>query len=292
MFPVAASHRHRKQRQGPRWRGQLGVRVRWGGVSGLVAAAIWGRDRQVLANLVGALPLLQRLGSDGEGASAHGEEHDERPQQQGHHGPQDAVQQDAGVMGTPPQHVIGPGTQSERTGKLYWQKWTLTLKNQQELVIIWLLQPWLWSSAGETVNNLVLQIEVRGQRQQIVKRTTLCHLRRSPPCQFSQPHTSSCFQSVHSTPSHRGGGQLTSSAGWRSRWRTGCRPPWWSNPPTTGRCLCSSGCPAHRGGRTSTETETHVTDGDSRSFCLLVLERLTTSHHLEEALWSAHLHWG
>lgn len=48
--------------------------------------------------------------------------------------------------------------------------------------------------------------------------------------------------------------RLTSSAGWRSRWTTGCWPLWWSSPPTTERCLGSSGCPSHREERRNTET--------------------------------------
>lgn len=61
-----------------------------------------------MAHLVGALPLLEGFGADGEGARAHGQQHDERAQQQRHHRPEDAVHQDAGVMGTPPQDVVRP----------------------------------------------------------------------------------------------------------------------------------------------------------------------------------------
>lgn len=100
MFSITPPHRHSKQRQGPcRWR-QFGVRVRRGGV--------WGHGGQVLAHLVGALPLLEGFGADGEGARTHGQQHDERTQQERHHRPEDAVHQDAGVMGTPPQDVVRP----------------------------------------------------------------------------------------------------------------------------------------------------------------------------------------
>ena len=61
-----------------------------------------------MANLVGALPLLKGLCPDGEGTGAHRQEHDERAQEERHHWPEDAVQQDSGVVGTAPQHVIGP----------------------------------------------------------------------------------------------------------------------------------------------------------------------------------------
>lgn len=61
-----------------------------------------------MAHLVGALPLLEGFGAHGEGARAHGQQHDERPQQERHHWPEDAVHEDAGVMGTPPQDVVRP----------------------------------------------------------------------------------------------------------------------------------------------------------------------------------------
>lgn len=108
MFPIAASHRHRKQRQGPCRRRQLWVRVRREGLFGLVGAAIWGRGGEVLAHFVGALPLLESLGANSQGAGTHRQEHNERAQQERHHWPEDAVQQDAGVMGTAPQHVVRP----------------------------------------------------------------------------------------------------------------------------------------------------------------------------------------
>lgn len=70
-----------------------------------------------MANLIGALPLLEGLSSNGQGASAHRQEHDERAQKEGHHWPENAVQQNAGVMGTPPQHVIGPPLLVEEAGE-------------------------------------------------------------------------------------------------------------------------------------------------------------------------------
>lgn len=109
MFSVAASHWHRKQRQGPCRRRHLQVRVRRERVVDLVAAASRGpRGGQVLAHFVGAFPLLESLGSNGQGARAHRQEHNERAQEQRHHWPEDAVQQDAGVVGTAPQHVVWP----------------------------------------------------------------------------------------------------------------------------------------------------------------------------------------
>lgn len=75
-----------------------------------------------MAHLVGALPLLERLGTNGQRAGAHRQEHDERAQQQRHHWPEDAVQQDTGVVGTAPQHVVRPANtkqkkKSNTTGK-------------------------------------------------------------------------------------------------------------------------------------------------------------------------------
>lgn len=115
MFSIPAPHRHCKQRQGPWRRWQLRVRVRRERVSGLAAGAVRRHGRQVVANLIGALPLLEGLGPNGQGASAHRQEHDERAQKEGHHRPKDAVQQDGGVMGTPPQHVVGPETKASKS---------------------------------------------------------------------------------------------------------------------------------------------------------------------------------
>ena len=112
MFSIAAAHRHREQRQGPCRRRQLGVRVRRERVIGLVAAAIRGGGK-VVTHLVGALPLLERLGSNRQGASAHRQQHDERAEEQRHHRPEDAVQQDFGVVGVMPQHVVRPGREEE-----------------------------------------------------------------------------------------------------------------------------------------------------------------------------------
>lgn len=67
-----------------------------------------------MAHLVGALPLLEGFGADGEGAGAHSQQHDECAQQQRHHWPEDAVHQDAGVMGTPPQDVVRPKGRTEQ----------------------------------------------------------------------------------------------------------------------------------------------------------------------------------
>lgn len=76
------------------------------------------RGDEVVAHLIGPLPLLEGLGADGEGARAHGQQHNERPQQQRHHWPEDAVHQDAGVMGTPPQDVVRPeGEKEQREAK-------------------------------------------------------------------------------------------------------------------------------------------------------------------------------
>lgn len=110
MFSITPPHRHGKQRQGPRGRGRLGVRVRRQGVFGLVATATL-RGGEVMAHLIGALPLLEGFGAHSEGARAHGQQHDERPQQEGHHRPEDAVHEDASVMGTPPQDVVRPEDQ-------------------------------------------------------------------------------------------------------------------------------------------------------------------------------------
>lgn len=111
MLSITPSHRHREQRQGPGGRRQRGVRARGQvGVVGVVASAIGGRRPQVSTRLVGALPLLQSLGAHGQRARAHGQQHDERAQEERDHRPQDAVQQDAGVVGTPPQDVVRPET--------------------------------------------------------------------------------------------------------------------------------------------------------------------------------------
>ena len=100
VFSVTAAHWHCKQWQGPCWRWCLGVRVRWERLFGLVAAAARGRGREVVAHFIGALPLLESLSSNSQGARTHRQEHNERSQQQGHHWPEDAVQQDTGVMRT------------------------------------------------------------------------------------------------------------------------------------------------------------------------------------------------
>lgn len=68
-----------------------------------------------MAHLVGALPLLERLGSNRQGASANRQQHDERSQEQRHHRPQDAVQQHFGVVGVMPQHVVRPGRGRRRS---------------------------------------------------------------------------------------------------------------------------------------------------------------------------------
>lgn len=51
---------------------------------------------------------MDGLGAHGQAAGAHGEKDDEGAHQQAHHGPQDAVEEDAGIVGAPPQYVVRP----------------------------------------------------------------------------------------------------------------------------------------------------------------------------------------
>lgn len=120
VFSITAAHWHCKQRQGPCRRWCLRVRVRRQRLFSLVAAATRRRGREVMAHFVGALPLLESLSSNSQGARTHRQEHNERSQQQGHHWPEDAVQQDAGVMWTAPQHVVRPGiTRKKNKSRVY-----------------------------------------------------------------------------------------------------------------------------------------------------------------------------
>lgn len=57
---------------------------------------------------LGELAFLNGLGSHGQTASADREEYNERPDQQTQHRPQHTVQQDTGIMGTLPKHIIWP----------------------------------------------------------------------------------------------------------------------------------------------------------------------------------------